>query len=60
VYRNPLRRAGTKLSGLCLPRRCSYMVLALFTETGVHWSQTGAMLAKFIYDRALGQIASAQ
>jgi len=36
------------------------MVLALFTETGVHWSQTGAMLAKFIYDRALGQIASAQ
>jgi len=34
---------------------------ALFSETGVHWSQTGAsMLAKFIYDRALGQIASAQ
>jgi hypothetical protein len=61
VYRNPLRRAGTKLSGLCLPRRCSCMVLALFTETGVHWSRTGAsMLAKFIYDRALGQITSAQ
>jgi lysophospholipase L1-like esterase len=35
---------------------------ALFYETGVHWSQTGArMLAQFIYDRALGQmIASTQ
>ena len=26
AYRDPLRQAGTKLSGLCLPRRCSCMV----------------------------------
>jgi len=26
AHRNPLRQAGAKLPGLCLPRRCSYMV----------------------------------
>src|SRR5262245_41567263 len=26
AHRNPLRQAGAKLSGLCLPRRCSCMV----------------------------------
>jgi hypothetical protein len=26
AHRNPLRQAGAKLPGLCLPRRCSCMV----------------------------------